>query len=744
MAREINVNEINGIIKAVEDNRLVVKKALEVCPKAEEDVKKAADLCAKSAGASYAEDVPVDVISEAASGIKIKTLKDAGYENLKQITDTSVKKLTEIEGISQDMAMTIKKTALDYLKTINNNSTIRLSVDEKTEENSRLVLALGKYIIYQNASNVAAGISFYDRIDTTKLINDMKPLTGGFSKMFMSSAKKEAAYKAFDTLDAELKGETGARITEIRSALHRAENLTNDEAWADFAANPIIYVNALEKVCPGMISNESDIYGLPEELASSLEEQKVSLDGLKCELRRYQQWGVKYILHQGRVLLGDEMGLGKTVQAIASMVSLRNTGATHFMVVCPASVTTNWEREVQKFSDLPVIVIHGSDKLEEVEQWVKEGGVAITTYETTGAIELAEEFKFSMLTVDEAHYIKNPNAQRSKNVRNIATKAERILFMTGTALENRVDEMISLIDVLDPNIAKSVKGIAFLHQAPKFRETVAPVYFRRKREDVLTELPELIENYEWCNLSKEEKKVYYKTLLGKNFMNVRRVSWNVEDINNSSKAMRLKEIVEEAKEEERKIIVFSFFLDTIQKVQALLGDICYGPINGSIQPKERQEIIDEFNNAPAGSVLLGQIQSAGTGLNIQSASIVVLCEPQFKPSIEDQAISRAYRMGQSRNVLVYRLLCDNTIDEKMTKVLEQKKKEFEAYADESVAGRESIELDDKIFGNMIEEEIERIKAEGEIEIPENVVETTNEQAAADEQALEKEEQKIDN
>lgn len=96
----------------------------------------------------------------------------------------------------------------------------------------------------------------------------------------------------------------------------------------------------------------------------------------------------------------------------------------------------------------------------------------------------------------------------------------------------------------------------------------------------------------------------------------------------------------------------------------LLGKRCTNPINGSVTPQRRQEIIDEFDKAPAGTVLVAQIQSGGTGLNIQSASVVVLCEPQFKPSIENQAISRAYRMGQTRNVLVYRLLCEDTVDEK--------------------------------------------------------------------------------
>ncbi len=315
-----------------------------------------------------------------------------------------------------------------------------------------------------------------------------------------------------------------------------------------------------------------------------------------------------------------------------------------------------------------------------------------------------------MLVVDEAHYIKNPEARRSINVKNISMRAERLLFMTGTALENKVDEMISLIRILQPQIASQVQGMAFMSAAPQFRKAVAPVYYRRKREDVLTELPDLIESKEWCSLSYNEEIAYEHAVLSKKYAEARRVSWNVDDLKDSSKASRLLELVEEAESEDRKVIVFSFFLDTIRKVTMLLGDRCTNPINGSVTPQRRQEIIDEFDKAPAGTVLVAQIQSGGTGLNIQSASVVVLCEPQFKPSIENQAISRAYRMGQTRNVLVYRLLCEGTVDEKIMSTLESKQAIFDAFADKSVAASESQEMDDRTFGNIIKEEIDRINA----------------------------------
>lgn len=185
----------------------------------------------------------------------------------------------------------------------------------------------------------------------------------------------------------------------------------------------------------------------------------------------------------------------------------------------------------------------------------------------------------------------------------------------------------------------------------------------------------------------------------------------------SSKAERLKMIVNEAKEDGRKIIVFSFFLDVIDTIRSFLGPICLQPITGNVSSDNRQRIIDQFEKAPAGTVLIGQISAAGTGLNIQTASVVVIAEPQFKPSDENQAIARAYRMGQTRNVLVYHLLCQDSIDERIKEMLDEKQKQFDAFADKSVAAE--VEIKNKDAKNILQKEIDRITMEkqknGELE-----------------------------
>lgn len=673
-------------------------------------VKESADAFVAAEVMEALKEVPIEEVSRAKRGIRVKALRDHGYRTIADIATASVHQISSVYGIGEETAHVIHRKVREIVDQTRKNTKIRISMDRKTKSASELVINISSLIqavpLSQNCLQLKN--DYFERVENA--IDDLGPGTSGLRWFFSFRRTKEKGENAYKYLSELLEGSFGAAVNEVIQKAENADHMTEPDAWQDFQRNSVRFFSVLEAVAPGVLGTDDAMYGLPEDLAREVQDEAFFPEGLLCELRRYQEWGVKYILHQERVLLGDEMGLGKTIQAIATMVSLKNTGASHFVVVCPASVITNWCREIASKSKLRVTKVHGNGRKQALNAWIRTGGVAVTTYETTGYFKTDESFTFSLLVVDEAHYIKNSEARRSINVKNIAKKAERILFMTGTALENKVSEMVALIEILQPEIAHKVSGMEFLAAAPQFRKMVAPVYYRRKREDVLTELPELIENKEWCTLLPEEEHVYEQAVLQKNYAESRRVSWNIDDLHDSSKARRLLELIEEAESEGRKIIVFSFFLDTLRKIVDFLGDRCLSPINGSVPPARRQEIIDKFDKSPAGTVLAAQIQSGGTGLNIQSASVVIMCEPQFKPSIENQAISRAYRMGQTRNVLVYRLLCENTVDEKILSLLEEKQAIFDAFADKSEAAGQSVELDEKGFGDIIREEIERIKA----------------------------------
>src|SRR5699024_6949139 len=222
----------------------------------------------------------------------------------------------------------------------------------------------------------------------------------------------------------------------------------------------------------------------------------------------------------------------------------------------------------------------------------------------------------------------------------------------------------------------------------KFRREIAPVYLRRNREDVLGELPELEVIERWSEFSEAEQKIYDSAVVSGNLMQMRRAAWAGGTPAESPKLEALLDICGEARENGHKVLVFSFFRDVIDVVQDHLTGPPFPAITGDIPNDERQQIIDDFTAAEPGAVLVSQITAGGVGLNIQAANIIILCEPQWKPSTEEQAISRSYRMGQSRNGVVYRLLTEDSIDLSMIELLDAKSQLVNVYArDSEVAER---------------------------------------------------------
>ena len=439
---------------------------------------------------------------------------------------------------------------------------------------------------------------------------------------------------------------------------------------------------------------------------------------LSAKLRGYQLFGARYILRQKHVLLGDEMGLGKTIQAIAVMAHLSAKGAGRFLVVCPLSVMVNWAREIEKHSLLKAVAIHGSDRGEEYERWRTEGCVGVTSYETLERLPMKEIKALDLLVVDEAHNVKNSKARRTQNVLLLVQKAERVLYMTGTPLENRLEEMRYLIESIDHATGVKLKMLPSVMNK-QFADMISHVYLRRNREDVLTELPELIETEEWIEMNETEKKAYKESLKSKNFMAVRRISWNAGEA--SGKLTRLKELCEEAKEDGRRVLVFSYFLDTLEICESALGADCVGRIDGGLSPLKRQELVDRFKEASDGAVLLGQVTAAGVGLNIQAASVVIFCEPQL----------RAYRMGQERGVTVYRLLIKDGIDERILQILKEKQQLFENYADRSVVGDEDMKKNREAYiQEVMEEELKRLEGKDTEGVPVAEAHTAAEEAPA--------------
>ena len=675
----------------------------------------------------------IDELNRNKSGIRIQALKNAGYRNFAQIRHVSMPQLQSIKGVGPENARRIVAMIPVIENSIRNSITIRFQPDSRDGVHTQIleklfVLKNGREITFKAKGNLEQADTAGYKWSIFKSI--LEPI------LFLYWFWPEDKVKEYST---RIEGnflEIEKRFLEpARDLYFSYTNVKSSKAncWDDFIRDAASYYGFVERLWPiqrsfssyGQEYNSAEERSLQGGIQSTYKEMRslvekvdrvqVDLSLMKSQLRGYQLFGTKYAILQKKVLIGDEMGLGKTIQAIAMMTHLKTLGKKVFVVVCPLSIVVNWEREINKHSLLMPVIIHGPMGTREVlfRNWVGSGRVAITTYDTLGKLPFDQIGMIDLLVVDEAHNVKNPQAQRTQYVRKLVTYSDNVIYMTGTPLENRVDEMRFLIGCLNPTLGSSIAGNGQLINRQEFRNRIALVYLRRVREDVLKELPDLIEIEDWLVMNEKEEKAYEDSLVGGwkrvNYMDVRQLSWNV-DAANSSKAQKLREICEEAKEDNRKVLVFSFFLNVINKVQSLLGESCIGTITGEIKNDERQRIIDSFTKASAGSVLVCQVTTGGVGLNIQAASVVVFCEPQWKPSTEEQALSRAYRMGQVRTVMVHRLLMTNTIEEKIIQLLRYKKNEFNKYADESQVGMESLALtENQAMAQFVQEEIQKRK-----------------------------------
>lgn len=674
--------------------------------KAEIDaIRKSADALLQQRLVSELQSIDVDILSNSKQGIRVSYLKDAGIHNIYELSKLSVIKLESISGIGKQSASKIFQTTKEIVENTKNKLSVSINVDSPTQADDALMHALYTIIIHAPLRQKLKEMYEKDYRALGEKSRNISVATGALKWAFASKSKKALVENTIEELS--LYKASIEKEDHPYRIYTQTVSVPQTEYRAHFRKNSATYYSILEQYVDYMDTSAKSDTGLSDDLLSSIENQEIDLKYMKATLRSYQTFGVKYAIHQKRTLLGDEMGLGKTIQAIASIAALKAQGKHHFMVVCPASVLINWVREIEKHSTLGVTKVHGGDE-ESLRHWRENGDVAVTTYESISRFELPEKFTFDMLVVDEAHYVKNPEAQRTVAMKKLLQKTEYVLYMSGTPLVNRVDEMCFLLSSLKPEISHTLEKLKSISTAEQFRQELAPIYLRRVREDVLKELPNLIEKEQWCVLNKKEEAIYKEAVLSSNLMAIRQVSWQVDNLDDCTKAQRLKEICEQAKEQGRKVIVFSFFRNTLNKVTTLLSDRCMEIISGDISPARRQEIVDEFNSAEPGAVLVSQVQAGGTGLNIQCASVVVFCEPQLTPAIENQAVSRAYRMGQTSDVLVYRLLADETIDERMLQMLSRKQKEFDSFADESVIGDQSLNLEDtSILTQMVKDEQKR-------------------------------------
>ncbi len=457
---------------------------------------------------------------------------------------------------------------------------------------------------------------------------------------------------------------------------------------------------------------ENDFLGNKDffEGINELPKEEVEYPKLNATLRDYQKYGYKWLKYLTDNNLGaclaDDMGLGKTLQAIALLSNLHEEKKKKSMVIMPKSLIYNWENEIKKFAPkLKVGVYYGINR---DFSSLKKVDVILTTYGTIrNDIENLLENKFDLLILDESQNIKNINSQTTKAV--LLLNAKKRVALSGTPIENNLLELYSLFRFLNPEMFGSVQRFTNNYIVPiqkysdistieELKKKIYPFLLRRVKKEVLEDLPDKIEKLVYVDMNDEhrrfyeERRKYYYSLLEKNTSSQGNFDkfFVLQAINElrhivsspelgskkiiSSKKEVLIENVVEAIENNHKVLVFVNYLSSIESICDSLKEnkIKYLKMTG--QTKDRQTLVDKFQNDSRYKVFVMTLKTGGVGLNLVSADTIFIYDPWWNTTVENQAIDRAYRLGQDKTVFAYKMIMRNTIEEKILKLQEIKNK----------------------------------------------------------------------
>jgi len=441
---------------------------------------------------------------------------------------------------------------------------------------------------------------------------------------------------------------------------------------------------------------------------------------LQAELRPYQKDGFDFLAHLVQIRLGgilaDDMGLGKTLQTLTWLAWLKERNKKNpkpSLVICPASVLHNWRREAERFvPGLKVLVLESGAARHNLRKQIPEHDIIVTNYALLRRdLEELNKFAFRAVILDEAQFIKNPGAQVTQSVKQL--KCEQRLALTGTPLENRLLDLWSIVDFIQPGYLGTQEHFLETYE-PKGGDDVAnaqriarrqlsarlrPLLLRRMKKHVAKDLPDRIEERRDCPLGEEQRKLYLAELrrsrdqimqavaeqgLNKSKMHVlaaltrlRQVCCHPQLVGNDSpsgKTETLFELLDTLVADGQKVLVFSQF---VQMLQLLEKECRTRNINTHLltgQTKDRQEVVNAFQADTKPGVFLLSLRAAGTGLNLTNASYVVLYDPWWNPAVEAQAIDRSHRIGQTQTVNAYRLIAPGTVEEKIWELQQSKAK----------------------------------------------------------------------
>ena len=455
-----------------------------------------------------------------------------------------------------------------------------------------------------------------------------------------------------------------------------------------------------------------------EQISTFSTTETTDLPQVKAEFRDYQLKGFNWLWFMYKYglngILADDMGLGKTLQALSLLQKAKEVdGAQPTLVITPTTVVFNWETEIRKFTpDLSCLKLSGLDR-EKLFNEIPNYDIVITSYALIRRdIAKLRKHNFRCIILDESQNIKNATSQTAQAVKTL--NGMHKLALSGTPIENKLEELWSVFDFLMPGFLFSMPEFNSRYVTPimerqdktvekRLKLQIYPFILRRMKRDVAKDLPDKVENMAYCEMTPEQKDFYLDVLdstkeelfksiemngLEKSRMSIfsallrlRQICCHpklydkkhVKGVIQSGKFEYLKGMLEQIIEEKHRVLLFSQFVDMLDIIKGWLSrtGIEYEYLTG--KTKDRQAAVENFNNNPGVKVFLVSLKAGGTGLNLTGADYVIHYDPWWNPAVEDQATDRAYRIGQTKKVFVYRIITKNTVEEKIQKLKTRKR-----------------------------------------------------------------------
>ncbi|MBS1588526.1 MAG: DEAD/DEAH box helicase [Bacteroidetes bacterium] len=566
--------------------------------------------------------------------------------------------------------------------------------------------------------------------------------------------------------------ELNTEFQELSKAFFDAENTLLPEAYdsidlffqkafllhPDFRCYPDALHFILEKREEKIRNNAID---------KALEQSDTFFKGIiKTSLFPYQQQGVTFALRKSRCLIADDMGLGKTIQAIGAAEGMKKLfGISKVLIICPTSLKYQWKSEIEKFTDSSLCVVEGNIA-EREKQYADESLYKICTYNVVGRdINAINKNEFDLVILDEAQRIKNWQTLTAQNVKKVQSK--HCIVLTGTPLENKLEELYSVVQMVSPLHLGALFRFVSAHQITaedtgkvigykdldKIAALLQSVLLRRHKRDVLKQLPERMDKNIFVPMTPKQLDYYneanenviklvnkwirfkflsesdrQKLLINLNLMRMACNSTFIidQETRHDTKVDELMNILEEVMENsDEKVVVFSQWERMTRIVAQELDNrgIGYESLHGGVASKDREKLFDNFRNKPESRVFLST-DAGGVGLNLQSASLLVNLDLPWNPAVLEQRIARIHRMGQKKNVQIINLIAKETIEEQMLTKLKFKSSVAAGILDN---GDSSVFLGESKFNELMKQ----VKGLTETTASPAMVSATDLEAAAD-------------